>query len=206
MEIFLVRTMMSSPNKIVKTEKIDGKTHKVHYFYDEETRQKIAAIRMRGKNPVYENALDFHGLRLVRGDQIPIITEGIYKADAELKAIDPNLHAEPIFIPLDLEAAKKGQLYDHIMASIKYNVYKTVFERLSKVLARNKAITHKSKEALLRLCDNLKVLNVLDDREIDTKIEQIRTEIQTEVLEPLRDNLEKEIESLDCRWRFTELE
>lgn len=126
------------------------------------------------------------------------------EADKEMKAISPSLHATPVLLPLKMDDIAKGELYDHVLSAIKYRIVSQVIERIDD-MTKKKSISQlsdRSREALIKMVENLKVVNVLRDAQIDQKLDQIRKSIEKDSIEPLYKELIVEVEALSQRGAF----
>lgn len=210
--LYIVRVIMSSGHNTVESHDVDikGFTREITYKFDAETRKKIAAIRMKHKQPLYNNSVDFHGLWICREDQIMPIMTAVRAANKELQVINTILGAESEFIPLSTTDIRKGELAERVIDSIKYRIFKDVFDRLKEVV-ENKSyqqkgvLTDRTKESLMNLCDQLHQINLLDDKDIDNRIEGIRKSIESNSIAPLKDELDKAIQGLQVKSRWTAL-
>jgi len=210
--LYIVRVIMSSGHNTVESHDIDldGYTKEITYRFDAKTRKKIAAIRMKHKQPLYSNSVDFHGLWICREDQILPIMEAVRTADKELRVINSILGAESEFIPLSTSDIRKGELAERIIDAIKYRIFKDVFDRLKEVM-ENKSyqtkgeLTDRTRESLNNLCDQLHQINLIDDKDIEQRIESIRKSIESNSIAPLKDELDKAIQGLQVKSRWTAL-
>lgn len=201
--VFIVKTWMSSPERVLYTQELDDTTVQTTYKFDKEIRKSISSIRSRYRRPIYESTCSFHGLFFCREDEISDISRWIGKADADMKKVNPSLAAHVHFIPLDVEAIKQGELYEQIRLAIKGQVFNDLLERVQELVY--KQLPTRSKNSLLKMLTKMDKINVLDDPDITQKIEDIREHIEKETLIPLRDELEEEIKLMNQRGAFLEL-
>lgn len=175
----------------------------LEFLFDKKTRQRIASIRVLARGKIYKNTLDFYGLRLIKPEHMEEVQRIASEADEELKKIHKSLYARAVFIPIDEKAAKKGELYREIINAIRYHIYQTVFQRLKKVDLHH--LHGRTKKALLRMCERLEQINVLDDPEIDRHIQEIREKIHQEDLKTLVDEVKAEVNAIRSRFMHLEI-
>jgi hypothetical protein len=205
MQVYIVNFTMASANRQLKTEDHRDKNSKEIYFsYTEEQRKKIQNIRHKYRVPALANyTFDFPGdrfgqsIRLCKHEYVPLIEAMAREANTELQEIDRSLIAFVEFLPLDLEAAKKGTVYGSILNAIRERVLDSILKKISEVVDRgNEELKPATKEMLLKLVDKMRQINVLEDEEIDRRLTEIRDQIDREVLAPLKVNLEQELETV----------
>ena len=201
--LYIVKTRMSSPNYILYSEEIDDMTSQYTYKFNKETRKHIAAIRGRFHKPIYEGTANFHGLYICQDKHRDELRVLIDKANRELQKIDPMLHAEVMFIPLDAGAIRNGEMYEQINLAVKGQIYTDLMERLKKLA--DSSIKSKSKSSLLKMVDRMEKINVLDDPEISLKIYEIREMIEKETIKPLLQDLESEVDKINQRGAYLEI-
>ncbi len=204
MKLYICEVVMSSGNFIEDSEDLDEFRRETTYTFDKETRQKIQKTRQRYKGPLYASTVAFHKLHICGEDQMTPIAANIQKADAELKQISDQLEASVTFWPLQTDEIVKGELYQAVVGAIKYRVFKDVFERLSEILERDKGLPARSKAALLAMCSQLEKLNLVNDGDITRHISEIRSRIESESIEPLRDILRGYLSSMSQRYAVLE--
>ncbi|MFA5136975.1 MAG: hypothetical protein WC489_06340 [Patescibacteria group bacterium] len=86
-KIYIVKTKMSSPNHIEKSEEIGEYQRKTWYLFDKESRKKFSALRMKYKGPIYSSCLNFHGLYVCGTSSMSFIEENMAAATREFKAV-----------------------------------------------------------------------------------------------------------------------
>lgn len=203
--IYIVKTIMSSPNHVLYSEEISDITIRTTYKFDKETRQAISAIRSRYKKPIYEGTANFHGLYLCQEQHKYELIDLMKKADKKFKDINAELQASVIFIPLDSSAIREGEMYEQINRAIKAQIFTGIFDRLQKLVLSYGQVPERSRKSLLNLVDKMSKINVLDDEEIGSLILNIRRQIETNSIEPLRKEIIKEMDILNQRGAFLEL-
>lgn len=202
--IYIVKSLMSSPNFILYSEELSDLTQEITYRFKKETRQRISAVRSKFKKPISNHTLNFHGLYICKDDVREEIESQIKRADYAMKEIDPMLYASVIFIPLDGNAIRQGEMYEQISKAIKGKIYTDLIERLN-TLPTLAQLPDRSKRSLQKMISRLEDMNVLDDEEIADQLADIRDKIEAEAFAPLRDELEKQVQTLGKRGAFLEL-
>jgi hypothetical protein len=200
--VYIVQVVMSSPNHILESKEIDDITQETVYKFKKDTRNKINAIRMRQKAPIFNNALDFYGLHLCRDDQIQKIQQAITEANTELEAIDRSLGASVVFIPLNIHEVRRGELYGQVIAAIRFRILSEVIERIEDKVGQ---LPKQSLEAMKNLIERMRAVNVLNDPEVDKKLNEIRDKILSQDVETLRKDLEQELTMTKQRMTYVSL-
>lgn len=195
--IYVVRTKMSSPNHIENTQEIDELNVQQTFKYAKKVRQEIGRVRGRHKTAIDERTLNFEGLPLCNDEAKEFIQERINLADEEYKEISPYLGANVTFIPLDMDAIHKGELYSRVLSAIWYRVYKDAIEQMSDVIEkRGDELPVRSKNALLKMCNRLRGMNIADDKNIDKLINEIQKSIEDEAIAPMVEYLDAELAAM----------
>lgn len=206
-QLYVISTRVSSEFKIEKSEVLSDKEKKITWLYEKEMRNKIHSVRAMVYGPRERYSLNFYKLRLVNDDGKKALVEAYATANEELKKIDPSLKAEIEFLPLDLSMIAKGNLYEQIIGSIKYQVFSKVFQRIEKLTADGgkDKLPENTKKSLRNLVEHCRNLNVTRDQEIDSQIEKISKMIEEEALIPLRDDLQNVLKSGEGRFYAIEV-
>jgi hypothetical protein len=206
-QLYVISTRVSSEFKIEKSEVLSDKEKKITWLYEKEMRNKIHSVRAMVYGPRERYSLNFYKLRLVNDDGKKALAEAYATANEELKKIDPSLKAEIEFLPLDLSMIAKGNLYEQIIGSIKYQVFSKVFQRIEKLTADGgkDKLPENTKKSLRNLVEHCRNLNVTRDQEIDSQIEKISKMIEEEALIPLRDDLQNVLKSGEGRFYAIEV-
>jgi len=204
MQIYIVKTNMSSSNHIQDSSELDEYRRMETYTFNKQTRLDISAIRSKFKKPIYDNCANFHGLYLCKQEDVEGIQKFITEADEKLREIDYHLGANILFIPLDSAAIKTGEMYDNICAAIKSQIFTTLLNRIETVC--HTAIPTRSKQSLLKMVKRMERINVMDDPDITYRLNEIRTQIEKEAIAPLQEQLGKELKILTSRGANLELD
>ena len=203
MQIYIVKTSMSSSNHLQESSELDDYRRLATYTFNKQTRMDISAIRSRFKKPIYDNCANFHGLYLCKEEDMEGTQELISEANEKLREINPRLGASILFIPLDAAAIQQGEMYDQICAAIKSQIFTTLLNRIETV--SHTAIPTRSKQSLLKMVKRMERINVMDDPDITYRLNQIRDQIMKEAIAPLQEELGKELKILTSRGANLEL-
>lgn len=198
MKVYVVNMPMSSPEQLLNSEKLDEMSRKLNYKFKEETRRKIHAINQAHKSVMYAATLNFHGIYICKEEQLPALIDEAMEADRELRAIEPSLYATLVSFSLDMADVQKGETYGQVLSYIRYQIIKDVLDRIDK-MTENKTINQlsaRSREALVKMVDRLKAVNVLNDKDIEKKLESIKTSIEKDSLEIMRKDLIDELQAV----------
>ncbi len=275
-QLYIIKTKISNENFIAESKDVNDKQKLFTYKFEKEIRDRIKAIRMKHKSPIYFSTLDFYGLRVCGEESKANIQKAIDAADKDFKTLraeyvhnlakemmgdenltasvketaktakekeekkgeesekvpetvgepetgedqklvflqtianqaTPKLGATVIFIPLDFQQIFKGNLYGQITDAIQYQVYSGLFERMEGMLKRTaegKELPERSRNALIKMVDNLKSINVTQDENVFKKLEGIRAKIVDGDLKEVAASLKAELDAGKSRWAAIEL-
>jgi len=197
--VFIVQVVMSSQNQTLGSQEIGDTQVLVDFKHKKETRQRIAAIRMKFKKPIYKDALNFYGIYLCNESQTKSMQESIVEANKELQEIDKSLHASVVFIPINIHEVERGELYGQVIAAIRYRILSDV---IGKIEDKAGQLNKQSKDAMARMIKRLKTVNVLNDPEIDNRLDEILERILKEDVEVVRKDLKAEMNITSSRIGF----
>lgn len=203
-EVYIARFEMSSPNQTAERKEIDEMHEEITLEFPKEIRERIAQVRTKYRNLILKECVHFHGLQVVSAETRERVREYVEQADAELRAINEQLHATLVLIPVSLDAEAKGTLYTMVTNAIKGQIYGALLERLRK-LAGKEDIPMRSRTALIDLCDRAKAWNVLGDPDLAQSLESYRKLIENGILQPIVQEAEKVAAALDNPAAYAEL-
>lgn len=198
---YLVRVYMSYDEIAESIKEIDEKTKEIKLKFDKETRQRISYIREKRRREAYEHTIKFFDLHFTDEKGLEKIKEIIKIADKEMKEVNPELYASLTVIPLSLDEIKKrGELYEAIYYSICLQMAEAIYNHVKKL--KSEIPSKRSKKNLIKLLQKFKELNVIGDKRIDKKIEEIKNlvnktteEIKEQIIEDI-EKLRKEIQEM----------
>ncbi|VVB59096.1 Uncharacterised protein [uncultured archaeon] len=128
-------------------------------------------------------------------------SEEAQKANVELYGLDETLHAGAVFIPLDMDAIKRGEMYQQIINAIYSRIFGSIVEKLEAV-AKSKVrnnLTERSQEAFIKLVDSMRAINILGDDAVIAKLNRIADLIRNNEIENLQKELSAEIKTIQAR-------
>lgn len=199
--IYLVRVCMSYDEIVESTREIDERTKEIRLKYDKKTREKINYIREKRRREAYMHTVKFYSLHFANEDGLKKIRKVIEQADKEMKQINPELYASLIVIPISLDEIKKrGELYEKIYYAICLQMAEAVFNHVKKL--KSAVPSKRSRKKLEELLEKFEELNVIGDKRINEKIEELKLlvnksteEIKEQILEDI-ENLRKELQEM----------
>lgn len=205
--VYIVQVILPSPNRTDGRIEIDDQTDQIHYIFKDEMRKKIAALRGRVKYPIYQNLLDFPPegetkLWMCNEDKVESIRQSVSEAEKEFQKLDTSLHTQIIFIPLNIYEIQGGELYGQIINAIRYRVLSEVIEKIEDKTGQ---LTEKSKEAVLKLIDRMKGINIFNDPDVTKRISEIREKIINNDLETIKNELTQELDITRKRIAYVNL-
>lgn len=195
MKIFVVNLEMSSPNQLDSSEKIDDKSRKLNFRFGEKKRKEIHRVNQYHKSKIYLHTLDFHGLKICKEEQLAAIKTQADQAHEEMVKTDPSLHAFLGYFSLDMTEISKGDVYGQVLSAIRYQIVTEILDRLNKLSETQQLsqMSQRSREALLKMVDRLRAINILNDKEVETRLESIKQAIMTDSIAPMKAELVDEM-------------
>jgi len=170
--MYLVKLILSSSEIVESSRYIDEWTKELKLKYDKETRQKIEYIREKYRRLAYRDAVQFHGLHLVSDDKLDEIRTVAREANTEMQAIAPDLYAKLVAVPISEETIREGELYEQIYYAILAQMSKTLLDHIKNL--KSDTPSKRTRKTLSNLLDKFEELNILGDRRITEKIQEIR--------------------------------
>ena len=205
--VYIVQVILPSPNRTNGRDYIDDQTEQIHYIFKDGMRKQIAALRGRVKYPIYQNLLDFPPegetkLWLCNEDKVENIRQSVLEAEKEFQKLDTSLHTQIIFIPLNVHEIQGGELYGQIINAIRYRVLSEVIEKIED---KQGQLTPKFREAVLKLIERMKSINIFNDPQVTQRLEEIREKVLNEDLETVRKELVQELDITRQRIAYVNL-
>jgi len=118
-----------------------------------------------------------------------------------MEAISPGLTASVRLIPVQSASTTEGELYEQIIASVRHQIYGDLFKRLQEVIAMGKdKMLPKTKQSLIDKIEKMRQANILNDPEIEKEINGFLQVVETEVLTPLVQELDANMNLLSSRF------
>lgn len=205
-QLYVVQTNTSSENKVDESEELNDKQRKITYLFEKEKRNLIHRERANVGYVTKSNSVRFYSLVLTNEAGKEQILKAYKETDQAMKEIDPILKAEVNFLPLDLNQIAKGNVYEQILGSIKFQVFNKVFKRVDDLVSKEKdKLPETTKKSLKNLIDQCRALNVVKDQDIENQIDKIAKQIETESLVPLRNSLQEALKTGEGRFYALEV-
>jgi hypothetical protein len=204
---FVVQTEFASPNRIDNSEEVTEMRRAIDYTYPKLTRNKIGAIREYYMKQIRSCTVDFPPhhkapLRLCNESQKNDIRALVKLADEEFQKIDKILHAEVLFLELNIHDVQRGELYGQVIAAIRYRIISEVIEKIGEKVGQ---LPEKSQKAMLNLIDRMKTINILGDKEVDDQLESIREKIMTQDIATVKSELFADLSFTKQRMAYVNL-
>jgi hypothetical protein len=199
MRVYIVAIEASSPNHQESSKDMDETHREIEFTFPKETRDRIAAVRMAAAKPLYNNTLKFGKNYIAREDQLPELQKSAGEGDQKMQAINPKLHCQLVMFPIDMSEVRQGETYQMILNAIRYNVYNTVFKRLAETLGSKKGLTDATRNSLLKMIENLRAINVLEDKDVEQQLDAFKARIESSMLKELQDEINNALTNMDKR-------
>jgi hypothetical protein len=189
-KLYLVRISMGSQFK-GKSRDIDDYTREIKYVHSKEIRREIGAIRQVINSRRAAGCMPFFGAYFTNEIGKQQLIDACKIADREMKEIDPELHATPLFIKIDMPDLAAGSQFDALLSAIRTQVHEVVLNRVKAVIERNegKALTPKTKTALLSMLEKTRALNIVNDPNVNADIDKMKARIDANQLNELKDEI-----------------
>lgn len=207
LRVFVVQTEFASPNRIDDSKEITDMRRQIDFTYPKEIRNRIGAIREMYMKQIRNSTVDFPPhhklpLRLCNEAQREDIRGIVQKADKEFQKLDKALHAEVIFLELNIHDVKRGELYGQVNAAIRYRIISEVIEKIGEKVGQ---LPEKSRQAMFNLIDRMRIINILGDKEIESQLNTIRDKIMTQDIETVKSELFKDLSFTKSRMAYVNL-
>ncbi len=203
--VFIVRSGQSGGGVVADREKIDDKTERIEWAFDKTTRDKIAAVRSKTRGRLLKVCLPFHGLMICGEESLPEVRKAVSEAGVALKEISDKLSAWAIEIPVPIELQSQSALERAIKDAINGFFLKTLNEKLVE-LAKLESVPERSRLSTLRLVEQMRGWNVLQDPDINKRLEDFRLQISAGIIKPLAEQVAREYEVAKSEGAFLEME
>jgi len=201
----IVKTDFSSGGARSATKRIDGNNEQITFKWGETMRKSISQVRGRHQSKIRDMCLSFYGIMVCRESAKEDIMKIVKEANADMKKLDLSLGAGIKFIPLLLDDSEKGEVYNKVLGAIQARIYTDLLDRLIDV-ARDGKVPKRSRTALVKLCERLKTWNIVNDPNVAKSLDEMKLQIENDIIEPVIADLQKEIEALKGRGAFLEFE
>ncbi|MDD5454036.1 MAG: hypothetical protein PHW62_00850 [Candidatus Ratteibacteria bacterium] len=205
--VFVVQTQYASPNRIDSSQELSDMKREIDFTYPKNVRNKISAIREKHMGQIRDKTVDFppefkNPLHLCNESQKKEIREITASAETDFQKLAKNLHAEVIFLELNIHDVQRGELYGQVISAIRYKI---MYELIEKIGEKAGQLPDKSKNAMLNLIERLKSVNVLNDPEVDLQLKTIREKILTDDIAAVKAELTKDLSFTKQRMAYINL-
>lgn len=191
--LYVVGLSLSSGFFVKQSEKFeDENAVKKWYKYQEEERKKIGAVRQSVNVVVDAGCARFFNIKIANDEAKRQIAEAVLKADVEMKKIDITLKAEVEFVPLPIDSFTSGTMLDKLTGQIRTQILEVVIKKIESNIKKNEnsgMLPEKTKEALRRMIDRCRAVNVIGDEGINSQLDNMKERINSDDILNLRDEI-----------------
>ncbi len=205
--VFVVQTQYASPNRIDGSTELSEMKREIDFTYPKLVRNKIGAIREWHMKQIRDKTVDFppdfdKPLHLCNESQKKEIRDLTINAEKEFQELSTDLHAEVIFLELNIHDVQRGELYGQVIAAIRFKI---MYEIIQKIGEKAGQLPDKSKNAMLNLIERLKYVNVLNDPEVELQLAAIKEKILTDDIAAVKADLVKDLSFTKSRMAYVSL-
>jgi hypothetical protein len=200
--IYIVDISMGSQFRGTSRD-IDDLTREIKYKWSKDKRNRIGAARQTVNVAVSGTCMKFFKTRFTSAAGKATLERECGIADREMKAIDASLHVTPIFYEQHVSTLAAGNMFEQMKQQLSVQVHQRVLDRIKKTIEQNKKddgtykpLTGKTRTALLTMLDKVGEINVLQDSNVEARIEAMKAQISANSLIPLRDEILAYIEDV----------
>ncbi len=205
--VFVVQTQYASPNRIDGSTELSDMKREIDFTYPKLVRNKISAIRESHMKQIRDMTVDFppdfkNPLHLCNESQKKEIRALTASAEKEFQELAKDLHADVIFLELNIHDIQRGELYGQVIAAIRYKIMYEIIQRIGEKAGQ---LPDKSKNAMLNLIERLKYVNVLNDPEVELQLKSIKEKILTDDIAAVKAELVKDLSFTKSRMAYVNL-
>ena len=205
--VFVVQTNYASPNRIDKSIEITDMKREIDYTYSKKVRNMISVIREQNMKQIREKTVDFppewdrplHLCNEAQKDEIKNLTK---TADKQFQVLSSSLHAQVVFLELNIHDVQRGELYGQVISAIRYKIMYEIIEKIGEKVGQ---LPDRNKDAMMKLIERLKYVNVLNDPEVDFQLKSIREKILAEDIAAVKAELTKDLSFTKQRMAYVDL-
>ena len=207
-QLYVARAKMSSPNFVIDSKELDmdipadqRRRKEITFKFPKGLRKKIQAARVEFSYEWAHYTVRCYGLRICNEAGRELIEKAIAETETKMREIDPSLKAESVFFPLETKGIAKTVLYQQIVGAIQTQICETTLKKVNVIVERGKdKITTRTRNSLLKVMDQLKILNIVNDSNVDARIREIRERIETDSVIPLKEHLDEMLKTSTGRF------
>ncbi len=205
--VFVVQTQYASQNRIDKSIEISDMKREIDYTFSKKVRRMIGVIRERSMKQLRAKTVDYppewdRALHLCNESQKEEITNLTRTADKQFQALSPELHAQVVFLELNIHEIQRGDLYGQVISAIRFKIMHEIIKKIGEKVGQLPA---KNKDAMIKLIKRLKYVNVLNDPEVDSQLKSIQEKILTEDIAAVKAELTKDLAFTKQRITYVDL-
>jgi len=193
--IYVVGIKMTSPFQGSGKDLNEFK-REITYKKDKKTRKGIGAIRTQVNMIRHNLCMRFFSVEFTNEKGRETLIRECQKADLDMKKIDPLYHVSPAFIPVQVSALSAGNMFDSMRDQLSVQVHQRILDRVRSAIEQNtrddgtqKQMTTKTRTALLKMLDQVKEINILNDPNVTAQIEGMKERIKSGNLIPIRNEI-----------------
>jgi len=206
-KVFVVQTEFASPNRIDESKEISEMKREIDFTFPKLIRNQISATREKHMKFIRDCTVEFPPdfkapLHLCNEQQKNEIKERVTQAEKEFQEINKGLHAQIVFVELNIHDVQRGELIGQVIAAIRYKVMYSIIEKIGEKVGQ---LPDTSRTAILKLIDRLKYVNILKDPEVDMQIDSIRESILSKDIELVKADLVKDLNFTKSRMTYVDL-
>jgi hypothetical protein len=201
--IYIVEITMGSQFR-GRSWDLDDFNRQMEYKHGKDIRNEIGALRQEINTVVNGTCMKFHKkIKFTNAAGKATLERECANVDRRMKQIDPSLHVTPLFFPQTITQLSDGNMFDLMKKQLNEQINQKVLDRIELVIENSKRddgtykpMTNKTRDALLKMIEGVKAINILDDPTVTARLETLKAQIQTASLIPMRDELLSYIEDI----------
>ena len=160
-------------------------------------RKAVQRERAHYRYLIRRNAISFHGLTVVRGEELQYLARFAKDAEAAFQRIDKSLHVSLVSVPIDVSEGANSRVLAAVSEAVRQHCFQRVFERLKILSRREKDLPEQSRKSLLDLVDRLKLWNLTRDPKLTEELDAIATRLARKELAAVQEDLESRLAQLE---------
>ena len=186
-----------------RTWDLDDYNRQMEYKHSKKVRNEIGAIRQEINVIVNGTCMRFHKkIKFTSAAGKRTLETACVDADRRMKLIDPTLHITPVFFEQTVTQLSTGNMFELMKKQLNEQVNQRILDRIEQTLEDAKVkdkegnitsvkpITQRTRDALLKMIEGVKSINILDDETVNTRLEAIKVQMQTARFDDMRNELE----------------
>jgi len=200
--IYIVEISGGSPFR-GKSWDLDDYNRQMEYKHSKKIRNEIGAIRQEINVIVNGTCMRFHKkIKFTSAAGKSTLERACTDADRRMKLIDPTLHITPVFFEQTVTQLSTGNMFELMKKQLNEQVNQRILDRIEQTLEDAKVkdkegnvtsvkpITQRTRDALLKMIEGVKSINILDDETVNTRLDAIKEQMQTASFDDMRNELE----------------